>query len=283
MPDSQDQTIAGLPTKIDTSVAHEARVYDYWLGGKDNYPADRALGDAIASHIPAICSMARANRAFLGRAVRYLVGEAGINQFLDIGTGIPTAGNTHEVAQRLDPAARVVYVDNDPIVLAHARALMSSTQEGKTAFIHADLHDPTSILADPARTETLDFDRPVAIMLVAIMMYFRDTDDPHEVISALLDAAPSGSYLVITHPTADFDARAMARVVHSAQQAGITFHPRSGAETEGLFAGTELIEPGVVPVVTWRPELTGHLPTGLAQTPVDPESAWYWAGIGRKP
>ncbi|MFD0363426.1 SAM-dependent methyltransferase [Nocardia sp. GCM10030253] len=283
MQDSQDQATAGLPTKIDTSVAHEARVYDYWLGGKDNYPADRALGDAIASHIPAIRSMARANRAFLGRAVRYLVGEAGISQFLDIGTGIPTAGNTHEVAQHLDPAARVVYVDNDPIVLAHARALMSSTQEGRTAFIHADLHDPRSILSQSTLTSTLDFDRPVAIMLVAIMMYFRDSDDPHGVIDTMLDAIPSGSYLVITHPTADFDDRAMARVVSSAEQAGITFNPRSGAETTGLFAGTELVEPGVVPVVTWRPELTDKLSMGSVQASVDPESAWYWAGIGRKP
>lgn len=279
MPDNRSQTTFGLPTKIDTSVAHEARVYDYWLGGKDNYPADRALGDAIANHIPAIRSMARANRAFLGRAVRYLVAEAGIDQFLDIGTGIPTAGNTHEVAQRLDPASRVVYVDNDPIVLAHARALMSSTQQGRTAFIHADLHDPRSILEDPVLTATLDFDRPIGIMLVAIMMYFRDTDDPHGIVRAVLDAVPSGSYLVITHPTADFDPRAMARVVMSAESAGITFQPRSRAETETLFAGTDLLDPGVVPVVTWRPELS-ELPQAGAS---EPESAWYWAGVGRKP
>jgi hypothetical protein len=156
---------------------------------------------------------------------------------------------------------------------------MSGTQEGKTAFIHADLHDPKSILSDPTLTATLDLDRPIAIMLVAIMMYFRDDDDPHGVIDTLLDALPSGSYVVITHPTADFDARAMARVVASAERAGITFNPRSRAETEALFAGTEIIEPGVVPVVTWRPELTIEQP----RTPVDPESAWYWAGIGRKP
>ncbi|MEV0293706.1 SAM-dependent methyltransferase [Nocardia sp. NPDC050710] len=279
MPDSQAHAATGLPTRIDTSVAHEARVYDYWLGGKDNYPADRALGDAIATHIPAIRGMARANRAFLGRAVRYLVGTAGITQFLDIGTGIPTAGNTHEIAQHLDPAARVVYVDNDPIVLAHARALMASTPQGRTAFIHADLHEPDSILSDPALLSTVDLDRPVAIMLVAIMMYFRDEDDPHAIIERLLAAVPSGSCLVITHPTADFDERAMARVVSSAEHAGITFAPRSRAQTETLFAGTELVEPGVVPVVTWHPELTG----GLAPTVVaDPESAWYWAGIGRK-
>lgn len=263
-----------LSTKIDTSVAHEARVYDYWLGGKDNYPADRALGDAIATHIPAIRTMAMANRAFLGRAVRYLVSEVGIRQFLDIGTGIPTAGNTHEVAQRLDPAARVVYVDNDPIVLAHARALMGSKPQGRTSFIHADLHDPASILHDAALTSTLDLDEPVAIMLVAIMMYFRDEDRPHEIIENLLDVVPAGSYLVISHPTADFDERAMARVVASAEQAGITFHPRHRAETESLFAGTDLVDPGVVPVVTWHPD--------PAAEAVDAESAWYWAGVGRK-
>ncbi|MFF3227496.1 SAM-dependent methyltransferase [Nocardia suismassiliense] len=275
MSDSRAQTHTALPTKIDTSVAHEARVYDYWLGGKDNYPADRALGDAIAGYIPAIQTMARANRAFLGRAVQYLTSEAGINQFLDIGTGIPTAGNTHEVAQRLDPAARVVYVDNDPIVLAHARALMSSKPQGKTAFIYADLHDPGAILRDATLGATLDLEQPVAIMLVAIMMYFRDSDDPHGIIRNLLDVVPSGSYLVLTHPTADFDERAMARVAASAEDAGITFHPRSRTETEALFAGTELIEPGVVPVVTWHPT--------PGEEPVDPESAWYWAGVGRKP
>ncbi|MFC9897120.1 SAM-dependent methyltransferase [Nocardia sp. NPDC127579] len=269
----------GLSARIDTSVAHEARVYDYWLGGKDNYPADRALGDAIAGHIPAIRTMAQANRAFLGRSVRYLAREAGITQFLDIGTGIPTAGNTHEVAQRAEPSARVVYVDNDPIVLAHARALMSSSPQGRTTFIHADLHDPRSILDDPSIAATLDLERPVAIMLVAVLMYFDDENDPHGIVRTLLDAAPSGSYLVITHPTADFDERAMARVTHSAEAAGITFHPRSRAGTESLFAGTELIDPGVVPVVTWRPDLAEH-PSAEA---VDPESAWYWAGVGRKP
>ncbi|WP_406274844.1 SAM-dependent methyltransferase [Nocardia sp. NBC_00881] len=273
MPHSDAQVTTRLPAKLDTSVPHEARVYDYWLGGKDNYPSDRALGDTIATHIPAIRSMARANRAFLGRAVRHLVGAEGVDQFLDIGTGMPSAGNTHEVAQQLDPAARVVYVDNDPVVLAHARALMASTPQGRTAFAHADLHDPHSILDDPALS-ALDLDRPIAIMLVAILMYFRDCDDPHGIIGRLLDAVPSGSYLVITHPTADFDERAVARVAAAAAHAGLIFHPRSRVETESLFTGTEIINPGVVPVAGWRPD------PGVA---VDPESAWYWAGIGRKP
>ncbi|WP_280269964.1 SAM-dependent methyltransferase [Nocardia wallacei] len=266
------------PIEIDTTVAHEARVYDYWLGGKDNYPADRALGDVIAGHIPTIKTMARANRAFLARSVRYLVADAGITQFLDIGTGIPAAGNTHEVAQRLDPGARIVYVDKDPIVLAHARALMSGTPVGRTRFIHADLEDPRGILENPALTETLDLSEPVAIMLVAIMMYFRDADRPGDIIATLLDAVPPGSYLVITHPTADFDAEAMAAVAASAEASGITFQPRSHDDTLALFAGTELVEPGLVPVAAWRPDLTDG-PTAVG----DPHSAWYWSGIGRKP
>ncbi|GAB2731045.1 SAM-dependent methyltransferase [Nocardia thraciensis] len=268
------------PTRIDTSVAHEARVYDYWLGGRDNYPADRALGDAIAGHIPAIRSMARANRAFLARAVRYAITEAGINQFLDIGTGIPTAGNTHEVAQQHDPTARVVYVDNDPIVLAHARALMRGMPEGRTAFIHADLHDPESILTAPALESTLDLDRPVALMLVAVLMYFRDEDNLHGIVEQLLNALPSGSRLVITHPTADFDPKAMARVVASSEHAGIPFRPRSRTETESLFTGTKIVHPGVIPVLGWRPDLADAPP---ANGDIDLESAWYWAGVGHKP
>ncbi|WP_330180166.1 SAM-dependent methyltransferase [Nocardia sp. NBC_01503] len=267
-----------LPTEIDTTIAHEARVYDYWLGGKENYPADRALGDMIAEHVPTIKTMARANRAFLARAVRYLVADAGITQFLDIGTGIPTAGNTHEVAQSSDPNARVVYVDKDPIVLAHARALMDSTPQGRTRFIHADLHDPRSILDHPDLTGTLDLSEPVAIMLVAIMMYFSDDDHPQRIIAELLDALPSGSYVVITHPTADFAPEAMAGVKAAAESSGIGFHPRSKSDTGDLFAGTTLIDPGLVPVATWRPELTDR-PVAVAEA----ESAWYWAGIGRKP
>jgi SAM-dependent methyltransferase len=287
MPENGRSAGSPLPTEIDTTVAHEARVYDYWLGGKDNYPADRALGDIIAGQIPTIRTMARANRAFLGRAVRYLVREAGIRQFLDIGTGIPTSGNVHQVAQETAPDARVVYVDNDPIVLAHARALMSSTPEGKTRFVHADLHDPKAILDHPAIAETLDLDQPVAIMLVAIMMYFRDTDDPQGIISTLLDAVPSGSYLTISHPTADFNAEAMAGVVASAEHSGITFFPRSRAQTGELLAGLELVEPGVVPVLAWRPDEQpadgSAAPLRQGQVPVDPESAYYWGAIGKKP
>ncbi len=259
--------------EIDTTVAHEARVYDYWLGGKDNFEADRALGDAMIHAIPSLPAMARENRAFLGRAVRYLVSEAGIRQFLDIGTGIPTAGNVHEIAQQVAPESRVLYVDHDPIVLAHARALMTSTPEGRTEFIMADLREPKSITSAPELARTLDMDKPVALMLVAILMYFHDNEGVYDWVSTLVDSLPPGSYVAITHPTADFDAASMAGAVAAATQAGITLVPRSKSEVERFFDGLEFVEPGVVPVMDWHPD-----------RPVDdPNAAWYWAGIARKP
>jgi len=265
-----------LPQEINTNVAHPARVYDYWLGGKDNFPADRALAEHIMQAIPTMHAMAQANRAFLSRAVRYLAGEAGVRQFLDIGTGIPTSPNVHEVAQAVAPDARVVYVDNDPIVLAHARALMASQNVGETAFILADLRQPQAILDHPTLKATLDLTQPVALMMVAVLMYFRDTEDPNPygMAATLLDRLPSGSYLAVTHPTADFDPQAMAGAVAAAEQASVTLVPRSQAETEAFFTGLELVEPGVVPVLAWRPD---------DQPPTDPHSAYYWAGIGRKP
>jgi hypothetical protein len=269
-------TDSPLP-KIDTTVAHSARVYDYWLGGKDNFAADRALGDAMVAAIPTLPMMARANRAVLGRTVRYLTGEAGIRQFLDIGTGIPSEGNIHEVAQSLAPETRVLYVDHDPIVLAHARALMTSSPEGMTEFIMADLREPESILNHPALAKTLDLGKPVALMLVAILMYFRDSDDPQGLVSTLVDALPSGSYLTITHPTHDFDPEAAYAANAAAAQAGITLVSRSKAEVEAFFTGLELVEPGVVPVLSWRPDEADHY---FAD---DPHSVYYYAGIGRKP
>lgn len=261
------------PPEVDTSVAHAARVYDYWLGGKDNFAADRALGDAMVQAIPTLPEMARANRKFLGRAVRYLVAEAGIRQFLDIGTGIPTAGNVHEVAQAVAPDARVLYVDHDPIVLAHARALMTSTSQGRTEFIMAEFSEPESILSDPALHKTLDLDEPVALMLVAILMYFHDSDGVHDWVATLVDALPSGSYVVVTHPTADFNPKAVQGAVAAATHAGITLVPRSKREVERFFTGLELVEPGVVPVLAWHPD----------EEPDDPNAAWYWAGAARKP
>jgi hypothetical protein len=263
-----------LPSDINTDVAHPARVYDYWLGGKDNFPADRALAEHIIEAIPTMRTMAAANRAFLSRAVRYLAEEAGIRQFLDIGTGIPTSPNVHEVAQAVAPDSRVVYVDNDPIVLAHARALLTSQEAGETSFIGADLRQPKSILDHPTLTSTLDLSQPVAVMLVAVLMYFRDTDNPNpfEMVATLLDAMPSGSYLAITHPTADFNAEAMGGAVAAAEGSGVTLVPRNQAETEEFFAGLDVVDPGVTPVLSWRPD----------EPPDDPRSAYYWAGIARK-
>ncbi|HEX6235023.1 MAG TPA: SAM-dependent methyltransferase [Jiangellaceae bacterium] len=259
--------------EIDTTVAHSARVYDYWLGGKDNFEADRALGDAMIRAIPSLPAMAKANRAFLSRAVRYLVSETGVHQFLDIGTGIPTAGNVHEIAQQVAPESRVLYIDHDPIVLAHARALMTSTSEGRTEFIMADLREPESIVSAPELAKTLDLQQPVALMLVAILMYFHDHEGVYEWVATLFDALPSGSYVAITHPTADFDADAVSGAVAAATQAGITLVPRSKSEVERFFDGLEVIEPGVVPVLSWHPD-----------EPVDdPNAAWYWAGVARKP
>ena len=264
-----------LPQDINTDVAHPARVYDYWLGGKDNFPADRALAEHIMEAIPTMRTMAAANRAFLSRAVRYLVEEAGIRQFLDIGTGIPTSPNVHEVAQAVAPDSRVVYVDNDPIVLAHARALLTSQEAGETSFIGADLRQPKSILDHPTLMSTLDLSQPVAVMLVAVLMYFRDTDNPNpfEMVATLLEAMPPGSYLAITHPTADFNAEAMGGAVAAAERSGVTLVPRNQAETEEFFAGLDVVDPGVTPVLSWRPD----------KPPDDPRSAYYWAGIARKP
>jgi hypothetical protein len=260
--------------EINTNVAHAARVYDYLLGGKDNFAADRVLGDALAIAMPSARAMVRANRDFLGRAVRYLTKEAGIRQFLDVGTGIPTAGNTHEVAQDAAPVSRIVYVDNDPIVLAHARALMTSDPAGATAFIQADLHDPDKILDDPALRRTLDLGEPVALMLVAILMYIRNEENPQGLVSALMDALPSGSYLALSHPTADFNPEEVANAVAVTEQAGISFTTRSRAEVAAFFDGLDLVDPGVVPVLAWRPE---------GAPADDPRAAYYYGAVGRKP
>ena len=218
---------------------------------------------------------ARANRAYLGRAVRHLVTGLGIRQFLDIGPGIPTAGMTHEVAQEIAPESRVLYVDHDPLVLTHARALMNSSSIGQTEFIMADVQQPQKILADPALPRTLDLDQPVALLFVATLMYFHDHEDPQGMVDALLDALPSGSYLVVTHPTCDFDPEAVQSAVDAAAAAGITLVPRSREGVASFFTGLELVEPGVVPLLALQPydSIAGE----------DPESVWYYAGVGRKP
>ena len=262
----------GRPT-FDTSVAHIARVYDYWLGGKDNYAADRKAGDAALAAYPYIAGGVRANRAFLARVVRYLAREAGVRQFLDIGTGIPTGNNTHEVAQVIAPDARVVYVDNDPIVLAHARALLTSSPEGATAYLDADFRDVEVILADASKT--LDFSKPVAIMLIAILHLIDDEADPHRAVAKLIDAIPSGSYLAISCLSSDIMASAARTEAH--ERLRELMHEkqtlRNREEVASFFAGLQMVEPGLVPITQWRPdsEAEAKSPTAL------------WGGVARKP
>jgi SAM-dependent methyltransferase len=263
-----------LPPEINTHVPQSARVYDYWLGGKDHFPADRALGDAIAEALPTISVQVRAQRAFLARAVRYLASDAGVRQFLDIGTGIPSAGNVHDVAQEVVPESRVLYVDNDPIVLAHARALMGGSSEGQVAFIQADLREPEAILGDPAVARTLDLARPVGLVLVGVMHHLRDDDDPRRVVATLVGALAPGSYLVLSQSTPDFDPAAMAALAAASEEGGIANVPRSLADTEPFFAGLELVEPGLVPMATWRPD---------PEATQDPRSVYAYGGVARKP
>jgi hypothetical protein len=244
---------------IDTSVAHPARRYNYWLGGKDNFAADRESGEAVLKVFPGARVWARENRSFLRRAVTYLAREAGIRQFLDIGTGIPTANNTHEVAQSLAPAARVVYVDNDPIVLVHARALLTSTPEGRTAYVDADFRDPERILADPETRKVLDFSQPVALMLLAVLHFFPDGDGPYEIVDRLVSELAPGSYLTISHGTGDF--------MSSDQQGAMAGlgHVRSRVELARFFAGLDLVEPGIASIESWRPDS----PEATRPAPVD--------------
>ncbi|MEU4337098.1 SAM-dependent methyltransferase [Micromonospora lupini] len=255
--DARDTTGDPSSDRIDTSVAHPARRYNYWLGGKDNFQADRDSGDMIAASFPTIRTAALENRRFLRRAVGYLAREAGIRQFLDIGTGIPTANNTHEVAQAVAPESRVVYVDNDPIVLAHARALLSSTPEGVTAYIDADLRDPERILRHPELLRAIDLAQPVALMLVAVLHFVPDDDDPYALVRRLLDALPAGSYLAASHATHDYLPPAIAEEAKAAAKGGGPhglINLRTRAEFTGFFTGLDVIEPGITSVAEWRAE-----------------------------
>ncbi|MEV4254144.1 SAM-dependent methyltransferase [Spirillospora sp. NPDC049652] len=255
--------------RIDSSVPHSARVWNYLLGGNDNYEVDREAAERFIGTFPGILAIARADRAFLGRAVRHLVGDLGIRQFLDIGTGLPTMDNTHEVAQRIAPESRIVYVDNDPLVLVHARALLASTPEGACDYIEADLRDPETIL-ERAR-QTLDLDRPVAIMLLGVLHFVHDIGEAHAIVRTLLDAVPSGSHLVLTHSTLDFDrdpsAQAEAQHDWNAKSAN-PMRPRSRDEVASFFDGLELLDPGVVSMTRWRPtvdatdEVAGYCAVG---------------------
>lgn len=258
--------------EFDISHAHSARVYNYWLGGKDNFAADREAAEQAIAANPGIVADVRANRAFLARAVRYLASGCGVRQFLDIGTGLPTASNTHEVAQAVAPQARIVYVDNDPIVLAHARALLTSTAEGATAYIDADLRDTSAILAGARRT--LDFSQPIALMLLIILHMIPDDDDPYGIVARIVQALPSGSYLVLAHPASDIHAARMAEMTRRVNErmSGPKATMRDQAAITRFFHGLELLQPGVVQPQQWRPE-----PGELA-----PLQVTAWCGVACK-
>ncbi len=235
-----------LSRQLNTSVAHPARRYDYWLGGKDNFPADREAGDAVAAAFPSVRVGVIENRRFLCRAVRFLAEEVGIRQFLDIGTGIPTSPNVHEVAQSIAPESHVVYVDNDPIVLVHARALLTSSPEGATAYIDADLREPDKIIGHPELLGALDLQQPVALMLVAILHFIVDADDPYGIVARLVEALPSGSYMVVSHVTNDLMPPGVFERIDAANVAGgIPFRFRTRDEFARFFEGLELVPPGI--------------------------------------
>jgi S-adenosyl methyltransferase len=264
---------AAAGTGIDTTVSHSARIWDYWLKGKDNYAVDREVGDRIEEMLPDIVRQAREDRLFLGRVVRYLAGEAGIRQFLDIGTGLPTANNTHQVAQRVAPESKIVYVDNDPLVLAHARALLTSTPEGTTDYIHADMHDPENILAGAGRT--LDFSQPIAITMLGVLWHVMDNEEAYAIIGRLMEVMPSGSYLALNHPTLEVTGEKMATAIQYWNQYGKPpgTH-RTPDELVRFFDGMDLIEPGVVSITRWRPDDTSS---------GEPEEIDQFGAVGRKP
>jgi S-adenosyl methyltransferase len=250
---SEDPDPAQVPSVVvDTSVAHPARVYDYWLGGTNNFEADREAAERVLAATPGLRERVRAGREFLVRVVRYLTGPAGIHQFLDLGTGIPSANNTHEVAQSIDPSARVVYVDNDPIVLAHATSLLASTQHGSTDFILADLRDPEPILA--RARQTLDFDQPIAVMLLGVLHLVRDEEDPWGIVERVMATVPVGSYLVISHPALDILPGQEEAQRRYNERVSTPQTLRTRDDVARFFANLELVEPGLVQVHQWRPD-----------------------------
>jgi hypothetical protein len=261
--------------EIDSSKPHAARMYDYFLGGENHFAADRDAAATVLQHSPSVRIAARENRAFLGRAIRYLAVEAGIRQFLDIGSGLPATNNVHNVAQAAAPSSRVVYADNDPLVLAHARALLTSAPEGRTSYIHADLRNPAAILSHPVARDVLDFGQPIGLIMAAILHFIRDEDHPRQIIATLLDALPPGSYLAASHLTTEHDPAATAAGQHAMQRAGIAMQKRRSDEFEALaFRGLELVPPGVVLVSEWRPADSGPRPT--------PAEVSCYGGVARK-
>jgi len=256
---------SGKP-QLDTTVPHSARVWNYWLGGKDNYAVDRDMGDQILAMVPDMPRIARLQRAFLNRAIAYLAGEAGIRQFLDIGTGLPTADNTHQAAQALAPESHIVYVDNDPLVLVHAQALLTSNPQGACDYVDADVREPEKILAEAART--LDFSKPIAVMMLGILGQIPDSDHPETIVAKLVDAVPSGSYVAIS------DGVSTSETFSDAARHSGWYHVRSPEQIAGFFAGLELVEPGVVSLACWRPR--------DAPFP-EQEDVPGMCGLGRKP
>jgi trans-aconitate methyltransferase len=262
---------AWTPLKFDPLVPSPARIWNYWVGGKDHFAADRAAGDMVMEAMPSLPQVARSVRAFLGCIVNSLAGSYGIRQFLDLGTGLPTANNTHEVAQRTAPESRIVYADYDPSVLAHARALLTSTPEGRTDYLQADIRDPDTIVKAAART--LDFDAPVAILLLAVLHFIGDKDDPYGIVKKLMDAVPSGSFLVIVHAPSDLHPQEMAEQSRRYNAAGTEqMRPRSTAEILRFFDGLELLPPGVATLSAWLPPGPASVAGGKAL-----------AGVARKP
>jgi SAM-dependent methyltransferase len=241
----------GLAT-IGPQVAHRARVHDYWLGGRDHFAADRMAGDHAAAVFPGLVDSVRSARAFQSRAVRFLAAEAGITQFLDVGAGLPTAGSTHEAAQQAAPGALVVYLDNDPVVFAHGRALLASGPHGNTSYLRADLRDPETIVAEAARM--LDLSQPVAVMLMSVLQFIPDEADPYQLTATVLDAVPPGSYLVISHPGRDLGATAEESLAGGASPVDTEVTVRSRAEIGQFFSGLRLLDPGLVRLPAWRPD-----------------------------
>ncbi len=260
---------ADLPD-IDTSVAHPARMYDFYLGGKAHFAADRKAAGQVLTLLPEGRDMAVANRAFLGRVVRFLA-RNGISQFLDIGTGIPSPGSTREVIHGISPGARVVYVDNDPIVIAHTRSLLAGG--GPVSVVHADLRDPEGLLGNPGVRNFLDFGKPIAVLLVAVLHFIRDREEPHRLVRTLRDAMPPGSYLAISHGTQDFSPERAMAAVRGYDEATAPFVLRTRDEIARFFDGLQLVEPGLVQLPFWRPE---------DEAAGDPETIWLYAGVGRK-
>ncbi|MFF8942944.1 SAM-dependent methyltransferase [Streptomyces sp. NPDC014864] len=261
------------PTRVDTGRPHPARVYDWWLGGKDNYPVDEELARRILAADGTVVRGARANRRFMHRAVR-AVARSGTRQFLDVGTGIPTEPNLHQVAQGEAPGARVVYADNDPIVLRHAEALLHGSPQGSTDYVHADVRDPDTILRLAGRT--LDFDRPVALSLVALTHYLSDdTDDVHGLLERYVAALAPGSHVILSQVTGDIRPEGVNQAAELFRRSGTPFHPRGRAAFSRFFHGLELLEPGVVPVLDWRPEAEDTAARAEGAVPV-------YAGVARK-